>query len=47
MRLAPGQKVEPRAIITLRPKYGMQMILEQRRTAFVEQPAARESKRPA
>ena len=28
--LAPGQRVEPRAIITLRPKYGMRMILKQR-----------------
>jgi cytochrome P450 len=28
MRLAPGQKVETKAVITLRPRYGMNMIAE-------------------
>jgi len=28
MRLVPGQKVETRAVITLRPRYGMNMIAE-------------------
>jgi cytochrome P450 len=30
MRLAPGQRVEPKAMITLRPRYGMKMIIETR-----------------
>jgi cytochrome P450 len=30
MRLAPGQRVEPKAMITLRPRYGMRMIVETR-----------------
>ncbi|HLF83978.1 MAG TPA: cytochrome P450 [Blastocatellia bacterium] len=30
MRLAPGQRVEPKAMITLRPKYGMRMLLSKR-----------------
>jgi cytochrome P450 len=30
MRLAPGHPVELQPIITLRPKYGMRMILESR-----------------
>jgi cytochrome P450 len=30
MRLAPGQRVEPKPMITLRPKYGMRMLLERR-----------------
>jgi len=30
MRLAPGQRVEPKAMITLRPKYGMRMVLSER-----------------
>jgi len=30
MRLAPGQVVEPKPMITLRPKYGMRMIVEAR-----------------
>ena len=28
MRLAPGQKVETRAVITLRPRHGMNMLAE-------------------
>jgi cytochrome P450 len=32
-RLAPGHPVEPEPLITLRPKYGMSMIAEQRRGA--------------
>ncbi|MEK6287387.1 MAG: cytochrome P450 [Acidobacteriota bacterium] len=30
MRLAPDQLVEPKAMITLRPKYGMRMVLSER-----------------
>jgi cytochrome P450 len=30
MRLAPGQRVEPKAMITLRPRYGMRMVLSER-----------------
>ena len=30
MRLAPDQRVEPKAMITLRPRYGMRMIVETR-----------------
>jgi cytochrome P450 len=30
MRLAPGQRVEPKPMITLRPKYGMRMVLSER-----------------
>ena len=30
MRLAPGQRVEPKAMITLRPRYGMRMEFEAR-----------------
>jgi cytochrome P450 len=30
MKLAPGQRVEVQALITLRPKYGMRMIFEER-----------------
>jgi cytochrome P450 len=30
MRLAPGHRVEPKAMITLRPRYGMRMIVETR-----------------
>lgn len=29
-RLAPGHRVEPQAMITMRPKYGMRMVLERR-----------------
>jgi cytochrome P450 len=36
MRLAPGQIVEPRAMVTLRPKYGMRMVIEARQLAFSE-----------
>jgi cytochrome P450 len=31
LRLAPGQIVEPQALITLRPRYGMRMMVEARR----------------
>ena len=31
MRLAPGQLVEPKAMVTLRPKHGMQMVIEARK----------------
>ena len=31
MRLVPGHPVEPKPVLTLRPKYGMKMILEHRR----------------
>jgi cytochrome P450 len=30
LRLAPGQRVEPKAMITLRPKYGMRMMPSER-----------------
>ncbi len=30
LRLAPGQRVEPQPLITLRPRYGMRMIVEAR-----------------
>lgn len=30
LRLAPGHRVEPMPVITLRPKYGMQMMVEKR-----------------
>ena len=30
LRLAPGHRVETKAVLTLRPKYGMQMIAERR-----------------
>jgi cytochrome P450 len=36
MRLAEGQIVQPQPMITLRPKYGMKMVLERRKT-HVEQ----------
>jgi cytochrome P450 len=32
LRLFPGQKVEPRPLITLRPKYGMKMLISRRET---------------
>jgi cytochrome P450 len=31
LRLAPGQKVEPQPLITLRPKHGLRMIVERRK----------------
>jgi len=31
LRLAPGHTVEPQPLITLRPKFGMKMIVEERR----------------
>jgi cytochrome P450 len=36
MRLAPQQRVEPKAMVTLRPKYGMRMVIEARELAFSE-----------
>jgi hypothetical protein len=30
LRLASDQRVEPKAMITLRPKYGMRMVVEAR-----------------
>lgn len=36
LRLAPGHRVEPRAMITLRPRYGMQMISEARNSVAEE-----------
>jgi cytochrome P450 len=33
MRLAPGHRVEPKPMITLRPKYGMRMVIERRMLA--------------
>ena len=30
MSLAPGQRVEPDPLITIRPRYGMRMIVEKR-----------------
>ena len=36
MRLAPGQVVEPKAMVTLRPRYGMRMVIEARELAFSE-----------
>ena len=37
MRLAPGQRVEPKAMITLRPRYGMRMIVEEREHVLFHQ----------
>ena len=28
LRLLPGHRVEPKALITLRPRYGMRMVAE-------------------
>ncbi len=33
LRLQPGHPVEPKTVITLRPKYGLQMIVEERKAA--------------
>jgi hypothetical protein len=33
LRLTPGQRVEPMASVTLRPRYGMVMIVERRTSA--------------
>jgi hypothetical protein len=30
LRLVPGHAVEPQPLITLRPKYGMKMFIEER-----------------
>jgi cytochrome P450 len=40
LRLAPGQRVEHRAMITLRAKYGMRMIAEPRAAGVRDSPAA-------
>jgi len=32
LRLVPGHRVEPQALITLRPRHGMRMVPERRRT---------------
>jgi hypothetical protein len=36
MRLAPEQLVEPKAMVTLRPRHGMRMLIEARDLAFSE-----------
>ena len=36
LRLVPGHKVEPQPLITLRPKYGMRMIVEKRKETAAE-----------
>jgi cytochrome P450 len=36
MRLAPGQQVEPKPMVTLRPRYGLRMLLESREHAARE-----------
>src|SRR5579864_6819313 len=36
LRLAPGQKVEPQPLITLRPKYGLRMIVEKQKETTEE-----------
>ncbi len=36
LRLIPGQRIEPQALITLRAKYGMRMQVEERRTVLAE-----------
>jgi hypothetical protein len=33
-RLAPGARVEPHALITLRPRHGIRMIAEARQGSF-------------
>jgi cytochrome P450 len=38
LELAPGQRIEPQALVTLRPKYGLRMVVAARRAAAV--PAA-------
>jgi cytochrome P450 len=40
MRLAEGQRVEHKPMITLRPRHGMRMKLERRETATAQQPLA-------
>ena len=36
MSLAPGQRVEPKALVTLRPKYGMRMVVEPREQTLAD-----------
>src|SRR6202051_4431998 len=38
LRLVPGHRVEPQPLITLRPKYGMLMQVEQRSSPFQQPP---------
>lgn len=40
MRLSPGFRVEPKPMITLRQRYGLQMTLDERRPDYEGQPAA-------
>jgi cytochrome P450 len=40
LSLAPGQRVEPKAMITLRPRYGMRMILSEKTERLVSQEGA-------
>ena len=40
LRLAPGQRVEPKAMITLRPRYGMRMTLSERNEPLDRQKGA-------
>jgi len=50
MRLAPGQRVEPKAMITLRPKYGMRMVLSRQHRSPSDNPTlfvARQSNEPS
>jgi cytochrome P450 len=41
LHLAPQHRVEPWALITLRPRFGMPMIIEARRTALVDEDGRR------
>jgi cytochrome P450 len=34
LKLVPGHRVEPEPLITLRPKYGMKMVVERRTPSF-------------
>jgi cytochrome P450 len=43
LRLAPGHRVEPQAIITLRPRFGMRMLATARDSAHATQSAVRPS----
>lgn len=38
MRLAPGQQVEPKPMVTLRPRYGMRMVIEKRAKTYAPKP---------
>jgi cytochrome P450 len=39
LHLVPGHRVEPWALVTLRPKYGMKMTVERRQTAASREPS--------